>query len=261
MDLQLTDRVYYVSGGSRGVGRAVVELLLAEGARVVTCARSAAGLEQLRAGTGAGPDRLMTGVADVRDAERVRRHLTEAVDRYGRLDGLVANAGAGASGDVLGTPPEVWDEQFAVKVHSVLNLVRPAVPVLAGSDAGRIVVVNGVTGYAPEPTMAAVSAARAAVLNLSRSLAVALAPRGICVNVVNLGPISTDRQRARYDASGSTEPFDEWCRQDARRRGVLLGRLGRAEEVAPAVAFLLSPLASYLTASSVEVAGGLGARL
>lgn len=261
MDLQLTDRVFFVSGGSRGVGRAVVELLLREGARVVTCARGAAGLEHLRAGVGDLAGRLMTAPADVRDAEEVGRHLTAAVDRFGRLDGVVANAGAGVSGDVLDTPPQVWDEQFAVKVHSVLNLVRPAVTSLASSDAGRIVVVNGVTGYAPEPTMAAVSAARAAVLNLSRSLAVALAPRGICVNVVNLGPIRTDRQRARYAAAGSSEPFERWCRHDALRRGVLLGRLGTPQEVAPVIALLLSPLASYLTGSSIDVAGGSNARL
>jgi NAD(P)-dependent dehydrogenase (short-subunit alcohol dehydrogenase family) len=121
---------------------------------------------------------------------------------------------------VLGSPAALWDDQLRSKVHGVLNLVRPAVTWLAGSDAGRVVLINGVTARVPEPSMAAVSAARAAVLNLGRTLAVQLAPR-ICVTVVNLGAILTARQHARFEASGSTLPFEDWCTREAHRRGVL----------------------------------------
>ncbi|GGK90078.1 SDR family oxidoreductase [Nocardia jinanensis] len=261
MDLRLAGRAYYVTGGSRGIGRAIAELLLAEGASVATCARGAAGLGELRAALSSEHrDRLLTQTVDVADAAALGRAVGTAADRFGRLDGVVANAGAGVSGGVLTTPDTEWQDQFRVKVMSVLNLVTPAVLALQRSDAGRVVVVNGVTAHAPEASMAAVSAARAAVANLTRSLAVELAPSGVLVNAISLGAIVTDRQRARYDASGAAEPFADWCVSEATRRGVLIGRLGTPREVAPVAALLLSPLCSYVTGSSVDVSGGSGGR-
>jgi NAD(P)-dependent dehydrogenase (short-subunit alcohol dehydrogenase family) len=258
MDLQLAGRAYYVTGGSRGVGRAIVELLLAEGAYVSTCARDIDALSLTRRELPSGQaERLLAQQADVRDRERMAALVADAVAAFGRLDGVVANAGAGVPGTVLGSPAALWHDQLRSKVHGVLNLVRPAVTWLAGSDAGRVVLINGVTARVPEPSMAAVSAARAAVLNLGRTLAVQLAPR-ICVTVVNLGAILTARQHARFEASGSTLPFEDWCTREAHRRGVLLGRLGTPAEVAPMVALLLSPRASYITGISIDIAGGSG---
>ncbi|WP_330252785.1 SDR family oxidoreductase [Nocardia sp. NBC_00565] len=261
MDLGLAGRAYYVTGGSRGIGRAIVALLLTEGASVATCARHAAALREMTAtvpsehGT-----RLLTHVADVRDAAALDRAVGAAADRFGRLDGVVANAGAGVSGGVLTTPDPEWDNQFRVKVGSVLNLVTPALPALRRSDAGRVVVVNGVTAHQPEASMAAVSAARAAVANLARSLAVELAPSGVLVNTISLGAIATERQRARYAAADSGESFADWSAAEANRRGVLLGRFGSPQEVAPIAALLLSPLCSYVTGSSIDVSGGSGGR-
>ncbi|WP_327100770.1 SDR family oxidoreductase [Nocardia vinacea] len=261
MDLGLAGRVYYVTGGSRGIGRAVVTLLLAEGAAVAACARDVAALEQLRAALPPGHcDRLLTHIADVRDPAALDQAVGQARERFGRLDGVLANAGAGVSGSVLTTPETEWHNQFQVKVGSVLNLVTSALPALRESDAGRVVVMNGVTAHAPEADMAAVSATRAAVANLTRSLAVELASSGILVNTISLGPIATDRQRARYLASGADEPFENWCAGEASRRGVLLGRFGTPQEVAPVAALLLSPSCSYVTGSSIDVSGGSGGR-
>uniref|UniRef100_E6PTU7 Oxidoreductase, short chain dehydrogenase/reductase family n=1 Tax=mine drainage metagenome TaxID=410659 RepID=E6PTU7_9ZZZZ len=140
-------------------------------------------------------------------------------------------------------------EQFGIKVLGTLNTVRPAITHLKCSGAGRVVVINGVTAHLPEVGMPAVSAARAALLNLTRSLAAELAEAGVCVNAVNLGAIITDRQHARHAALAADTPFDEWCAGEARRRGVLLGRLGTPSDVVPVVIFLLSPLAGYITDS------------
>jgi NAD(P)-dependent dehydrogenase (short-subunit alcohol dehydrogenase family) len=257
MDLHLAGRAFFVTGGSRGVGKAIVECLLAEGASIATCARSSETLDAAWTHLDDGTHRrLLLRHGDVLDTPLMAEMVGHAAKHFGRIDGVVANAGAGLAGGVLDTPQSAWTDQFEIKVHGVLNVVRPAVSFLRESDAGRVVIINGITARIPEPEMAAVSVARAAVLNLNRSLAVTLSECGICVNAVNLGAIVTDRQRNRYASSGSKVSYDVWCREEAQRRGVLLGRMGKPEEVAPIVAVLLSPLSSYLTGSSIDVSGG-----
>lgn len=262
MDLGLAGRGFLVTGGSRGIGREIVALLLAEGALVAALARGEADLDTLAAGLPAGAgQRLLALTADVRDAAAVAGAVRRAAEVFGGLAGVVAGAGFGTAGSVLDTPDSRWREQFEVKVGGTLHTVLPAIPVLEQSGTGSVVVLNGVTAYAPEPDMAAVSALRAAVANLTRTLAVEVAPAGIRVNAINLGMIMTGRQRARYVASGSALTFAEWCAREAARRGVLLGRPGEPREVAPVAALLLSPLSSYVTGTSIDVSGGSGGRI
>lgn len=257
MDFGLAGRVYVVSGGTRGIGRAVVELLLAEGASVVTFARSVDACQ--RQGGAGDADNLHVEVCDVLDADGVRGVVDGAVARFGRLDGVVANAGAGVTAGVLGTPETTWSAQFTVKVAAALHLVEPAVPHLVAAGSGSVVVMNGVTAQTPDPSMAPVGAARAALANVAALLASELVAEGIRVNTINLGAITTDRQIQRHRASGSDADFGSWCAEQSRERGIPMGRFGQPEEVAPAVAFLLSDLASYITATTIDVAGGLGA--
>ena len=257
MDLQLKNKVFLVTGGSKGIGRAVVLELLKESANVVACARNETNLQEL---SDSVPDKyrssLRTLPADVLCEEQMKQVTEKTVAHFGRLDGVVAGAGGGSTGTVLETPAEDWRSQYEIKVGGVLNTVKPAVKELLKAEAPRIVIINGITANIPDSHMAAVSASRAAVKQVAYMLAQALAP-DICVNTINLGAIDTERQLTRYKKSQSLLSFEAWKEEEAKRRGIPFGRLGRAEEVTPVVLLLLSPLSSYITGSSVDIDGGL----
>lgn len=259
MDWKLENRVFFVTGGSRGIGREIVLGLLEEGAFVGTCARNLGDLERLRDTLPERKrERLMVERCDVRDSQGLMGAVGRVRKAWGQLDGVAANAGFGTAGDVFQTTEQEWLSQYEMKVLGVTNLINAAVPYLKQSDMGRIVVMNGVTARTPDGSMAAVSAARAGLRQIARMYAKELASDRICVNVVNLGAIDTGRQRERYQRSGAAEPYGTWVLQETRRRGIPWGRFGEASEIAPAVLFLLSPLAAYVTGSEIEAAGGMG---
>ncbi len=191
------------------------------------------------------------------DQESVRSFIWRIKGTFGRLDGVVANAGQGVSGRVLDTSVQDFLSQYEIKLSGILHVIHAALPDLRTSDHGRIVIINSVTSGTPDPSMAAVSSARAAVQQVAKMLAQDLAVDHICVNLINLGAIETDRQFYRYQSSGLSMPYDEWIELETKRRGILLGRFGKPEEIAPQVLLLLSPLASYITGSSIDIAGGI----
>ncbi|WND37421.1 SDR family oxidoreductase [Streptomyces sp. BB1-1-1] len=259
MDLGLADRTVLVTGGSSGVGLATVRALLAEGARVATCGRDADRLAKAAAGLGAGTDRLYTGVCDVRDADAVRDFTERAADRLGgRLDGLVNNAGQSRMKSLDETTGDDWRDELELKFAGVLHPLAAARDHLRASDAAAIVNVNAVLAKQPETRLITTSAARAGILNLSASLARELAPEGIRVNSVCLGLVDTGQWTRRHAAADSGLGYEEWQAEIAADRGIALGRLGRAEEVAYAIVSLLSPRASYITGTSIDVCGGVG---
>ncbi|MEU0223868.1 SDR family oxidoreductase [Streptomyces sp. NPDC006284] len=259
MDLGLADRTVMVTGGSSGVGLATVRALLAEGARVATCGRDADRLAKAAAHLGAGPDRLYTGVCDVRDAAAVRDFTERAAAHLGgRLDGLVNNAGQSRMKTLDETTEADWRDELELKFAGVLHPLAAARAHLRDSDAAAIVNVNAVLAKQPETRLITTSAARAGILNLSTSLARELAPEGIRVNSVCLGLVDTGQWTRRHAAADSGLTYEEWQAEIAADRGIALGRLGRAEEVAYAIVSLLSPRASYITGTSIDVCGGVG---
>jgi NAD(P)-dependent dehydrogenase (short-subunit alcohol dehydrogenase family) len=266
MDLELTDRVIVVTGGSSGVGLALVNDLLSCGARVATCARD---LDRLDAATSAldghDPDRLLTMACDVRLAGQVDRFIAATHERFGAVDGLVNNAGQSLMRGFADTAFDEWMSEFELKFAGVIHPVTAARNYLAASDAGVVVNVNAVLARQPEPRLAATSAARAGLLNLTRTLASDLGPEGIRVNSVLLGLIDTGQWRRRFDQRGDDQrgddveqSWEEWSAAIAADRGITLGRLGTAREVSYVITMLLSPRASYVTGTSIDVAGGVG---
>lgn len=257
MDLHLRDRVVLVTGGSSGVGLATLCCLQNEGALLATCARDGDRLDKALAESGIPADRVLAQSCDVRDPAAVQVLIDAVRERYGRLDGLVNNAGQSRMKPFSETTDEDWRDELDLKFASVLNPTRAALPLLRASGDAAVVNVNAVLAVQPESRLIATSAARAGVLNLSRSMATEFAPEGIRVNSVCLGLIDTGQWRRRYEQAGSSIDYPAWQAELAADRGVLLGRLGTAEEVAAVVAFLLSPQASYVTGSAVDVGGGV----
>ncbi|MFI6937791.1 SDR family oxidoreductase [Streptomyces sp. NPDC050418] len=257
MDLGLADRTVVVTGGSSGVGLATVRALLDEGAKVATCGRDADRLAKATASF--DPDRLYAATCDVRDAESVKRFIDGATNRFGpAVDGLVNNAGQSRMKPLDDTTAEDWRDELELKFAGVLHPLTAARTALRASGSASIVNVNAVLAKQPETRLITTSAARAGILNLSKSLSAELAGDGIRVNSVCLGLVDTGQWTRRHAAADSGLSYEDWQAELAADRGIALGRLGRAEEVAYAIVTLLSPRASYITGTSIDVCGGVG---
>lgn len=258
MDLGFAGRSIVVTGASSGVGLAVTRALLAEGAHMAACARDRGRLDEALAPLPrAEKARVVTAACDVLDADAVNRFVEDAAGEFGGIDGIVNNAGRSLLARWHETSDAEWRAEFELKIFSVLHVVRAAVPHLRRSTSPAVVNVNAILARQPEAKLAATSAARAALLNLSTTLAEELAGDGIRVNSVCLGLIDTGQWRRRYEQSGTELSWPDWTAELAQDRGIPVGRLGTADEVAFPVLTLLSPRSSYVTGASLDVGGGV----
>jgi NAD(P)-dependent dehydrogenase (short-subunit alcohol dehydrogenase family) len=253
MDLELTDRVVLVTGGSTGLGRALCHRLIAEGAKVAFCGRDTDRLAEAEAALGV-PERVAAVPADVSDVGDLERFVGTALERWDRIDGLVNNAGRSAAQRVEDLDDAAWESDLTLKLLAAARLARLTIPHLR-QTGGAIVNVLALAAKAPGAGSAPSSVSRAAGMALTKALSKELGADGIRANAVLIG-LAESGQWDRLAAARGIDVGDLYATM-ARDAGIPLGRVGKGEEFADLVSFLLSARASYLSGIAVNFDGGL----
>jgi len=263
VELGLTGRRAVVTGGSKGLGKAIAAELLAEGAAVAICSRHVGELEQTAAelrATAAAGRQLLALPCDVTDPAQVTDFVAAASAALGGLDILVNNAGGARPGRFATLTDDDWHDDIEVKLLSQIRCIRAALPHLRSSAAPRVININALYARYPDPAFLASSVNRASCLSLSKALSIELGAEGILVNSVNIGFVETPQWENIHRKRAPEMPADEFFGQLAKAE-VPLGRFGRSDEVAGLVAFLASDRASYIAGASIDVGGGMGKSL
>ncbi len=254
MDLQLAGKVFLITGGSTGLGYALAEELVGEGARVGLFARDQTRLETASERLRERGGEVLDFAGDAKRAEHLAGFLASASDRWGQIDGVVNNAGELAAGPFAEHGDPDWEADLSLKLMAAIRLTRLALPALRQSR-GAVLNTLSITGKAPEAYTTPTSVSRAAGLALTKALSRELAPEGIRVKAILIGVIESGQLERRAAAEGITaQAYYERMVSDCK---IPLGRVGRPEEYGRIAAFLLSPCASYLTGAGINLDGGL----
>lgn len=257
MDLGLKGKVAFVAAASKGLGRAVAEELAAEGASLVLCARNAETLnlvsEQIAKKSGAA---VLPVVADVSNIEDVEKAVQAGIERFGRIDILVTNAGGPPAGHFEDLSREMWEAATRLTFNSVLELTGAVLPGMKERGWGRILNITSITVKQPVDNLMLSNSLRAAVTGFARTLANEVAADGITVNNILPGYTRTERMEELARAASAREGISEAEASAKWEAEIPMKRLGEPREFAALAAFLVSERASYITGTSIPVDGG-----
>src|SRR5215213_7471729 len=246
--LGLADRVAIVTGGSRGIGKAVVVLLASCGAHVVVNyvrdEDAAAGTVNLAQSHGVKALAIQADVAQLNEAERL---VNETLERFGRIDFLICNAGIWEGAPVESISEELWDKTLDINLKGTWSVCRAAVPLMKQQRFGRIVIVSSTAGQRGEANVSNYAASKGGQISFTKSLAPELAAFGINVNCVAPGWVQTEMSEGAY-----SDP----ARLESIIKTIPLARVATPEEIAGPIVFLCTEWASHITGEVLNVNGG-----
>lgn len=244
----LTGKVAIVTGGSRGIGRAIAEDLAANGAKVVVNYNSnATAAEEVVSAIKANGGDALAVQANVADFEQAQQLVKATTDAFGHVDILVNNAGTTRDTLLMLMKEDQWDEVLDINLKSVFNCCKAvARPMIRGKRGGRIINITSVSGLVGLPGQTNYSASKAGMIGFTKAFAKEVGSRGITVNAIAPGFVPTDL------TADLPEDMVKWATENTP-----LGRMGKPEEVAHAVTFLASDNASYITGEVIRVDGGI----
>jgi NAD(P)-dependent dehydrogenase (short-subunit alcohol dehydrogenase family) len=255
MDLGLSDSVVFITGASRGIGRATAEQLVQEGCRVAITGRDEDTLRRAVEELG-GDERVLGVQGDMTKNEDIERAVSRTLERFGHIDVLVTCAGSSPGGLLENLTEEEWLGSMNLKFLGYVRSCRAVLPHMRERGSGSVVLVVGNDGLKPSYWEMTAGAANAADLNFASSLAEQYGPHGIRVNTVNPGPVDTDRWDGLEKAFARDKGIDQQTAHELAVSSIPLGRICTPQEVANVVAFVASPRASFLNGAHIPIDGG-----
>jgi NAD(P)-dependent dehydrogenase (short-subunit alcohol dehydrogenase family) len=254
MDLELSGKAVLITGGTDGLGLALAERLAAEGVSVAVCGRDPVRVHAAGTSLSEISGEVLAQQADVASPADLDAFVEAAIERWGRIDGIVHNAGRASGGPIQSIDDAAWESDFQLKLMAAVRLTRLALPELRATR-GSILFTLAISAKAPGGSSEPSSVTRAAGMALMKALSKELAPEGVRANAVLIGLIESGQWLRA--AEGTVETLEQFYARFARDAAIPLGRFGRAEEFADLGCFLLSPRASYLTGVAINLDGGL----